>query len=77
VENPRYGLLRQRPVMAGRPFIDVDYCCFSSWGYKKPTRVWGSPDVIEKGSVLCDGVTCPNLLDVDTKKPGQQRPHSQ
>ena len=27
------------------PFIDVDYCMFSDWGYQKPTRIWGSPAI--------------------------------
>ena len=41
LENPRDGLLQKRPYMEGIPFIDVDYCQFSNWGYCKPTRVWG------------------------------------
>ena len=41
LENPRDGLLQKRPYMEGIPFIDVDYCQFSDWGYCKPNRVWG------------------------------------
>ena len=77
VENPRNGLLRRRPVMAGRPWVDVDYCCFSRWGYQKPTRIWGSPEVVARGDVLCDGRNCANLLDIDTKKEWHRRPHRQ
>ena len=77
VENPRHGLLRHRPVVAGRPYLDADYCCFSGWGYQKPNRIWGSPEVVGRGDVLCDGKTCPNLLPVDTKEDWHRRPHRQ
>jgi len=35
LENPQTGLLKGRPFMRGLPYVDVDYCCFSDWGYKK------------------------------------------
>ncbi len=41
LENPRTGLLKERPFMQNIPYIDVDYCQFSDWGYRKPTRIWG------------------------------------
>ena len=44
------------------PFIDIDYCQFYDWGYKKPTRIWGCPQVTELESVLCDPNTCPNVV---------------
>ena len=47
MENPRWGLLKDRPFMKGIPFIDVDYCQYSDWGYQKPTRVCGSPDILK------------------------------
>jgi hypothetical protein len=77
VENPWNGPLWRRPVMAGRPWVDVDYCCFSRWGYQKPTRIWGSPEVVARGDVLCDGRNRANLLDIDTKKEWHRRPHRQ
>ena len=40
IENPRLGLLKDREIMRGIPYIDVDYCKFENWGYKKPTRIW-------------------------------------
>ena len=43
IENPRMGLLKDRDVMKGIPFVDVDYCQFSDWGYQKPTRIWCCP----------------------------------
>jgi site-specific DNA-cytosine methylase len=43
LENPRGGLLKTRSFMEGIPYVDVDYCQFTDWGYQKPTRIWGSP----------------------------------
>ena len=43
------------------PFIDVDYCMFSDWGYQKPTRIWGSPAIKNVESRLCDG-NCRNMV---------------
>ena len=61
LENPRHGLLTTRPYMNGIPFVDADYCQYSDWGYQKPTRIWGSPDLLELRPKPCNGVTCPNL----------------
>jgi hypothetical protein len=61
IENPRHGLLSTRPYMTGIPFIDVDYCQFSDWGYQKPTRIWGSVNAGWHKDIKCDGRTCPNL----------------
>jgi hypothetical protein len=47
LENPRNGLLKKRPYMQGIPFADADYCQYTDWGYQKPTRFWGSPDVAQ------------------------------
>lgn len=43
MENPRTGRLKTRPVVRGLPYIDVDYCMFARWGYRKPTRLWCDP----------------------------------
>lgn len=40
IENPQTGELKNREVMKDIPFYDVDYCSYSDWGYKKPTRIW-------------------------------------
>ena len=40
IENPRTGLLRKRRFMEYIPYIDVDYCRYSDWGYRKQTRIW-------------------------------------
>ena len=40
IENPRSGLLKKRDFMKDIPFVDVDYCRYCNWGYKKPTRLW-------------------------------------
>ena len=44
------------------PYIDVDYCQFSDWGYQKPTRIWGSPKLLRLGDRLCDPRFCPNVV---------------
>lgn len=61
-ENPRCGMLARRPFMIGRPYINVDYCMFSDWGYRKSTRIWGSPDVTDRPDVVCHW-RCNNLID--------------
>jgi site-specific DNA-cytosine methylase len=51
IENPQTGLLKDRPFMMGLPFIDVDYCMYSDWGYKKKTRIWTT---VTYDGKLCD-----------------------
>ena len=68
LENPRNGLLHTRQYMQGIPFVDADYCQYSNWGYQKPTRFWGSPDLLDLSLKCCDGQTCPNLLPGPPKK---------
>lgn len=51
IENPRTGLLRKRRFMEYIPYIDVDYCRYSDWGYRKATRIWSN--VNYKG-LLCN-----------------------
>lgn len=65
IENPRNGLLRHRTFMQGLPFVDVDYCQFSEWGYRKPTRVWGSQQLGLLSNVLCDFKNCINIGEDD------------
>ena len=43
VENPRTGMLKDRGILDGVTYVDVDYCQFCDWGYQKPTRIWGPP----------------------------------
>jgi hypothetical protein len=62
IENPQSGMLKYRNVVEGLPFIDVDYCQFSDWGYQKPTRIWGSDNLVSLGSKVCDGRTCAHLV---------------
>ena len=44
-------------------FVDVDYCQFSDWGYKKPTRLWVSPSLSKVANVVCDPHTCSEMVD--------------
>ena len=41
LENPRGGKIRTLDCLQDIPFVDVDYCQFSTWGYRKPTCVLG------------------------------------
>ena len=38
IENPKTG--RMKDFITDRPYYDVDYCCYSDWGYRKSTRIW-------------------------------------
>jgi len=67
LENPRMGMLSRREFMQGIPFVDVDYCQYSDWGYKKPTRIWGCPRVKVLKLKQCDHRTCPNLTQGTAK----------
>lgn len=53
LENPQTGLLKTREVVAGLPFVDADYCCYSTFGYRKRTRFWTNADGWEPQ--LCPG----------------------
>jgi hypothetical protein len=44
------------------------------WGYRKPTRFWGSEDLRGLAHRVCDGVTCANLRD-EPVRAGQRRRH--
>ena len=59
--------------MAGIPFVDVDYCQFSHWGYQKPTRVWGDLTIAKIQPKLCDGETCENLEMRGNGRKGHQK----
>ena len=61
IENPRWGELRNRRILDGVGYVDVDYCCFSDWGYKKPTRIWGSPQIATLEDQLCQQSKCPHV----------------
>jgi len=61
IENPRHGKLSSRDVVAGIPYVDIDFCRFSTWGYQKPTRFWCSQNIASRGNVKCDG-KCQNLV---------------
>ena len=63
LENPRSGLLPTRPYMRDIPYVDVDYCQFAPWGYQKPTRIWGDNSIKNISTKVCDGVSCPNMVD--------------
>ena len=55
MEKPWTGLLRTRPMVAGLPYVKIDYCRFGS-PYKKRTALWTNVPFAE---TLCDK-TCPS-----------------
>ena len=66
IENPRTGHLKTRPFMKHLPFVDIDYCQFSDWGYQKPTRFWGSTNLGLFAHVRCPDRSCLNVVTDDT-----------
>lgn len=60
IENPRHGLLSKQKFMKNLDFIDLDYCQFSDYGYKKPTRFWGPPCIRNLPNRTCHPPSCPN-----------------
>lgn len=69
IENPQTGNLKNRDIMKGLPFYDVDYCMYSDWGYKKRTRIWTNKQKFN--ALLCDGSgSCGNMIE-NTKQHNQ------
>jgi len=60
MENPRTGRLKDRDIVKDLPFYDVDYCMYSDWGYKKPTRIWTNKKNFEP---LTCNKKCGNMID--------------
>jgi hypothetical protein len=70
IENPTTGLLKDRPFMEGKPFTDLDYCCYSDWGYRKRTRIWTNSGFVGK---LCGGKdVCPCMVGKRHRTTAQQ-----
>jgi hypothetical protein len=36
--KPPDGMLKDRAFMCGRPYTNLDYCCYCTWGYRKEQR---------------------------------------
>ena len=70
IENPQTGLLKDRPVMEGIPFSDVDYCAYCDWGYRKRTRLWNNLNF--KGKFCLGKGCCPNMDGNKHKTTAQQ-----
>jgi len=61
LENPQTGNLKNREIMKGIPFYDVDYCMYSNWGYRKRTRIWTNKE--NWNALTCDGSgSCGNMV---------------
>ena len=66
LENPQTGKLKDREVVKGLPFYDIDYCMYSDWGYKKRTRIWTNKK--DWNNLICDGSgSCGNMIETQHK----------
>lgn len=59
MENPQSGNLKNRDIVKGLPFYDVDYCMYCDWGYRKRTRIWTNKK--DWTSFLCNK-NCGNMV---------------
>ena len=59
IENPQTGLLKDREMMWGLPYVDVDYCCYG-FSYRKRTRIWTN---VEYQGKLCNPTVCSQMKD--------------
>ena len=67
LENPETGNLKNRDIMKGIPFYNVDYCMYSDWGYRKRTRIWTNKE--NWNALTCDGSgSCGNMVGGKHKK---------
>jgi hypothetical protein len=73
LENPKTGLLKTRDFMSEIPFVDVDYCQFSDWGYQKPTRIWCSTNIARLQSLTCDNISCQCMEDTPLGRRHRER----
>ena len=62
IENPQTG--RMKEFITDRPFVDVDYCMYCDWGYKKRTRVWTNKSKEKINPLLCNK-KCGNMVQVN------------
>ncbi len=70
LENPQTGKLKDREIMKGIPFYDVDYCKYSDWGYKKRTRIWTNKK--DWNALICNN-DCDNMIVKDDQKLHKER----
>ena len=62
MENPQTGNLKNREIVKGIPFYDVDYCMYSDWGYRKRTRIWTNKK--DWNALKCDNSgACGNMVE--------------
>ena len=69
IESPQTGKLKEQDFMKDIPYVDCSYCKYSSFGYKKQTRLWTNldwqPAVCRKD--------CPHMITPTRHKYSAQR----
>jgi len=63
IENPQKG--KMKTYIKDKPFYDVDYCKYSTWGYQKRTRFWTN---IKNFKPLICKKDCENIITINTQK---------
>tara|TARA_R110002012_G_scaffold315835_1_gene530180 strand:+ start:6 stop:620 length:615 start_codon:yes stop_codon:yes gene_type:complete len=57
IENPSTGKMKN--YLQHLPYYDIDYCRYSDYGYKKPTRFWTNKE--DFNALKCNG-NCGNMV---------------
>lgn len=59
IENPQTG--RMKEFINDKPYVDVDYCMYCDWGYRKRTRIWTNKSSDDIKPLLCNK-KCGNMI---------------
>lgn len=63
IENPQTG--RMKEYITDLPYVDVDYCKYSDWGYRKKTRFWTNIQGFDAQTCKKD---CENIITINSEK---------
>ena len=65
IENPNSSTMKK--YITDIPYVVVDYCKYSDWGYKKRTRFWVSKSIKEKFKPKLCKRDCENVIKINNK----------
>jgi hypothetical protein len=63
IENPNNSQMKNRKLLDNLKYDIADYCMYSDWGYKKPTRFWNN---IPNLKLLRCNKKCENIVQGTT-----------